>query len=90
MINDDSKGTGRTTRALLKAPRGCLYICPTTASVKVIRSMAEKLGRYDIRFIADTSLRKDRLLGCKRSLIVLDHAVIIPTDISEILLSLCD
>ena len=43
-----SRGDGTTSRQLLEAPRGAIYICSDQRNAEYTRRLAHHLGRHDI------------------------------------------
>jgi hypothetical protein len=66
------RGTGRTTKQMLDAPRGAFFVCPTTAAREYTRHLAHHLGRLDLNPIVPEELEY-RIRGTGRAVIV-DHA----------------
>lgn len=70
---DTERQTGRTTRQMLAAAIGSLYICVNLASARTYdRALAHKLNRKDLILTAPELL--DRFLGLPYPAVIIDHA----------------
>lgn len=73
---DSDRGTGRTTRQMLAAPQGAIYV--SYGNVDYYRDLARKHGREDLKIYSDgqfTPRDAHRFYGRTFSGIVLDHAI---------------
>lgn len=66
-------GSGRTTRAILKAPENSIYVWPSGNSLSYIKQLAHYLGRDDIKIVSLSWLRFEGVRGIDND-IVIDHA----------------
>lgn len=68
---EDNRGTGRTSRQMLEAPRDAFYIWPTPYTWYP-KSLAQYLGRGDLRVISPESAAHE--LRVHHADFVIDHA----------------
>lgn len=69
----NGRGSGKTTRAILEAPQGALFVCPSADFARSYASdLARKLGRPDVKFIGPFMVI-EAWRGTDR-LVVVDHA----------------
>jgi hypothetical protein len=86
---DEERGTGRTTRQILKAPQGALYIW-VNSNLFYPKMLAHHLGRQDIKFASPRSLRMRELQGRRRSQIIIDHAAVLDREMLDYIEALHD
>lgn len=70
---DPERGTGRTTRQLMEAPPGAIYVCPHPAEASYTQALARHLHRTDLRIETPAFLHGNRWRGITLP-VVLDHA----------------
>ena len=68
----ETRGTGRTTKQLLEAPPGSIYIW-VTRQTGYVEQLAAHLGRTDLEFRGPSFLLRDDLVALDRR-ITIDHA----------------
>lgn len=67
--------TGTTTKQMLNAPGGAVYIWPEPRSIEYAIRLAEKLGRIDLQIFTPSDLNGWRsFAGREITGIVVDHA----------------
>jgi hypothetical protein len=69
MDEDGLRGTGRTTRQMLDAPKGALYVW-CNKHLDYPRALARHLGRADLVVVSPSYERR----GYSSALVILDHA----------------
>ena len=67
-----ARGTGATTRAMMAAPKGAVFVWCNDKTDYAIR-LARKIGREDLRIVSPAWL-EDRWHGLDPPGIVVDHA----------------
>lgn len=67
-----NRQSGRSTKQMISAPAGSLYVVHTFCSVSYYKELAKKNGREDLIIIAPYQIR-DYSIGRKISGIVIDH-----------------
>lgn len=72
------RGTGTTTRAMLRAPHGAIYIWPNGA-LTYPRHLSRYLGRADLNIISKGAFRPHTMRGSLRRIVV-DHATLLTID----------
>jgi len=72
MSDDPNRCTGRTTRQMLAAPQGAVFITRTPCNAQWL---ADKVNRFDLYFVAPLWLTNERWLGLTFTGIVVDHDV---------------
>jgi len=75
MMDDDARGSGRTTLQMLGAPRNAMFVW-VNDTLAIPRYLARKHDREDLRIEGPRILERPlRLRGLEISAIILDHAV---------------
>lgn len=72
-MNDPDRGTGRTTRQMLDAPREAIFVSCHASVTGYDRKLARELGREDLR-IVEPSWLDHGWYGKVLTGIVVDHA----------------
>ncbi len=72
MSAQPSRGSGRTTKQILEAPRGAFYVW-VNHHLDYPKQLARKLCRDDLRIVSPSFLDGDQWYGWRRPL-RLDHA----------------
>jgi hypothetical protein len=72
------RGTGRTTRQILEAPRDAIFVCPNV-EVGYSQRIAHRVGRPDIKFVPPNWIGERLVSHGGGKPVVLDHA----TQLSE-------
>lgn len=70
-----NRRTGRTTRAIERAPKNAIYIWPVHGTLCYARDIARRLGRGDLQVVGLSWLDKHSYLGVRDLVVVVDHAV---------------
>ena len=73
-MDESVRGTGRTIRQMLDAPKGAVFVSCHSGSMDYDRRLARKHGREDLRIVSPEWLTGDRWRGLSISGIVVDHA----------------
>lgn len=69
----EERQTGRTTKQMLEADQGAIYVWPYAISIKsYARPLAHHLGRQDLKIIPASEFTPERCRGTSN--IVIDHA----------------
>ena len=71
---DPNRGTGRTTRQMLAAPQGAVFVSAHAGSVSYDKALALKHGRSDLKIVAPDWFSGGRWTGLRLTGIVIDHA----------------
>ena len=71
-LPDGGRGSGRTTRAMLAAPKGAYYIW-CGGSLDYPRELARKLGREDLKIVGPDWLTARRYQGLTGLQLRVDH-----------------
>lgn len=74
MNHPEERGTGRTTRQILAAPPGAVYVWPAYQSLSWVKSLGKRLEREDLLMVSRSWLEPRNWLGKEFSAIILDHA----------------
>ena len=70
-----ARRTGETTRQMLAAPQGAIYICCHEQDARgYSRRLAYSLGRVDLELVSTSWLDSERWHGRHLSAVVVDHA----------------
>jgi hypothetical protein len=64
--------TGRTTRQMLDAPKGAIFVWPNV-DLHYPRQLAKRIDREDLLIRSLSWLRREKVLGQRFSAIVFDH-----------------
>lgn len=78
-MKDALRQTGRSTKQMLHAPPGSVYVWPCDNSIDYAKALAEYLGRSDLEIIAVYRLRPDKIRGRRLTGVMVDHAVRLTT-----------
>lgn len=81
-----TRGTGRTTKQIINAPKNAIYLCKTFIEIKMYKEIALENNREDLTFMSCRYF-EDKIRGLKK-FIVKDHAVEIGVDIDHRLFDL--
>jgi len=73
-VIDPLRGTGRTTKQMLDAPQGAVFISAHAGSTSYDWGLAQESGRTDLRVVAPTWLTNQSWRGLSFTGIVVDHA----------------
>ena len=65
--------TGRTTLQIGRSPLGATYVWPN-ANFNYLVRLARQLNRTDLKFVPQSWIRPEKLLGRRSLNIVIDHA----------------
>ena len=68
------RGTGRTTRQMLAAPIGALFVSCHVGALDYDRRLARKHGREDLKIVPFSYINGRRYMGLKLYSVVVDHA----------------
>ena len=71
---DPNRGTGRTTRQMLAAPQGAVFVSAHVGTVSYDKALALKHGRSDLKIVPPVWLTGGRWVGLRFTGIVVDHA----------------
>jgi hypothetical protein len=71
---DEDRQTGRTTRQIINAPHGAIYVWPEKNSIFYPKRIARDNGRDDLEIITPEQLHVDRIRSRSNVHIVIDHA----------------
>jgi len=82
--------SGTTTAQMLAAPHGAFYIIPTPGARGYMRTLAQHLGRHDLRIETPSCLNAHGLCQLRNHTIVLDHATRLTSDQNQTLDVLVD
>lgn len=85
---DTDRGTGRTTQAMLTAPRDAVYVSCCSNATDYDRQLARKIGREDLR-IVEPSWLDHGWYGKVLTGIVVDHAADLTEGQMTLLKSAC-
>lgn len=85
-LNDEYRGTGRTTEAMRSAPRGSIYVW-LHGNTKYPRDIADSLDRNDLIIVGIDWLDQRRYQGMELRGLIVDHAVDITPERYE---KICD
>lgn len=80
------RGTGRTTKQIITAPKNAIYLCKNSIETKMYKKIALENNREDLTFMYCRYF-EERIKGLKK-FIVKDHAVEIGVDINHRLFDL--
>lgn len=70
---DDSRGTGRTTKQMMSAPLGAVFVwCNNDTHYPMF--LANRLGRTDLKVVGSSWLNREAYKGIDPARIVIDHA----------------
>lgn len=74
-MDDEGRGTGRTTRQMQNTPHGAVYIWPGHGSVSYAKVLAHDLGRSDLEIVNQDVLDRggERLRGRRLTGVIVDH-----------------
>ena len=70
---DPNRCTGRTTRQMLAAPQGAVFVSAHAGSVSYDKALALKHGRSDLKIVTPDWLTGGRWVGLELTGIVFDH-----------------
>jgi len=73
-MNHADRGTGRTTKQMLDAPQGAIFISGNRAMTTYDTHLSQKHGRADLKVVAPYWLTELRWQGMTLTGIVVDHA----------------
>lgn len=82
-IRYGNRRTGRTTRALINAPRDATYVAPSHHAVGYIENLARSLGRDDIRVISKGVISTGGGLRGHSRLVEIDHATFLDFEVEQ-------
>lgn len=71
---DDDRGTGRTTRQMLAAPHGAVFVWCNNGSAGYARDLAQKHGRDDLKVVTPQWLEDGKWQGHRLTGLIVDHA----------------
>jgi hypothetical protein len=72
----NDRGTGRTSEQMRNAPQGAFYVW-CNHHLGYPRTLAERLGRKDLKIVSNSWLNGDSWLGRRGYKVVIDHATVI-------------
>lgn len=76
------RGTGRTTKQIITAPKNAIYLCKNLIETKMYKEIAIENNRQDLTFIHTGSFHQKKLMGLRKYLII-DHAIKVGYDINH-------
>jgi hypothetical protein len=82
-MTDSPRRSGKTTAALLAAPRDATYVVSTHNAIAYTRQLAWRLDRYDLKIVGPSFLQREQFYGHERGKVLADHAV--PSHLSDLL-----
>ncbi len=71
---DQKRGSGRTTKAMKKAPRNAVYVV-SAGEINYAQGLAASIDRRDLRIVGPSFLERERWRGIQPKTICFDHAL---------------
>lgn len=71
--DESLRGTGRTTKQMLEAPHGAVYVW-VNGALHYPKDLAHRAGRKDLVIVAPAWMEGDRWRGIHAPDVILDHA----------------